>query len=195
METYCSEDTKLLAQALLRVQQEMLPAAKDSTNPFCKSKYASLNSVMKSCLSALINNGVWMTQLPIPAPADHIALQTKLTHVESGQWQASVIIAPLPKNDPQGMGSALTYCRRYALCSMLGMVTADDDGESARPKPQNQSNLPQIEGVRFEIVTDTDGRQRLLALGNTMPKKDLLRSIGFTWHAEKKVWWRYYNAA
>ena len=124
---YSSQDIKALAQALIAVQRDMSPATKDSTNSFCKNRYASLNAVMDSCRDALLKHNIWLTQLPVPAPAEygenHIALLTKLTHADSGQWQASLTVAPLPKNDPQGMGSAITYCRRYALTAMLGMMT------------------------------------------------------------------------
>lgn len=61
-----------------------------------------------------------------------LGLVTKLTHAESGQWQSSLAVVPLPKAGPQGMGSAMTYARRYALTAMLGMVTEDDDGEGAK---------------------------------------------------------------
>ncbi len=58
---------------------------------------------------------------------DCLGPMTKLTHTESGQWQASLAVVPLPKADPQGMGSAITYARRYAITAMLGMATEDDD--------------------------------------------------------------------
>ena len=89
---------------------------------------------MKFCRSLLSAQAIWLTQLPCPAPvelgAGHIGLETRLIHAESGQWISSVAIIPLPKNDPQGMGSAITYARRYALTAMLGIITEeDDDGE------------------------------------------------------------------
>ncbi len=144
MEVYCSQDTTKLAKAMIEVQKEIAPATKDATNPFCKNKYATLNSVMDACRPALNAHGIWLTQLPMPAPIElgtgHIGLFTKLTHVESGQWQASFTVAPLPKNDPQGMGSALTYCRRYALTAMLGMITEDDDGNAASYPTKMASN-------------------------------------------------------
>ena len=131
-----SQDISELSRAMLKIQQNLLPALKDATNPFTRSNYATLNSVMESCRSELLSHGIWLTQLPCPAPvelgAGHIGLETRLIHAESGQWISSLAVIPLPKNDPQGMGSAITYARRYSLCAMLGIVTEDDDGEGAK---------------------------------------------------------------
>ena len=135
-----SQDITELSRAMLQVQQSIRPAMKDATNPFTRSNYATLNSVMESCRDALLSQGILFTQLPCPAPvelgAGHIGLETRLIHAESGQWISSMAVIPLPKNDPQGMGSAITYARCYSLCAMLGIVTEDDDGESAKISPQ-----------------------------------------------------------
>ena len=135
-----SQDITELSRAMLQVQQGIRPAMKDATNPFTRSNYATLNSVMESCRDALLSQGILFTQLPCPAPvelgAGHIGLETRLIHAESGQWISSMAVIPLPKNDPQGMGSAITYARRYSLCAMLGIVTEDDDGESAKISQQ-----------------------------------------------------------
>ena len=134
---FCSPETTKLAKALIAVQQLLQPALKDSTNPFTKSRYASLNSVMDSCREALIQNGIWLTQFPVPAEAGCLGLVTKLTHAESGQWQSSLAVVPLPKADPQGVGISMTYMRRYALSAMLGIVTEEDtDGELAKNQPK-----------------------------------------------------------
>lgn len=225
MMEYQSKDITELAKELISVQAEIAPAKKDATNPFCKSRYATLNSVMEACRGALLNHGIWLTQIPVPAPEmygpGYLALLTKLTHSKTGQWQSSLIVAPLPKNDPQGMGSALTYCRRYALTAMLGMVTDDDDGEVARipsspavraPRtspnaPQapsspasvpvsdsqesRQQMLPQLSGVTFKIATSEDGSKCLIASGETRPHKEVLMRNGFRWNPQQKVWWRY----
>lgn len=155
MEDFSSQDTRELAKALINVQRDMSPATKDATNPFCKNRYATLNSIMEACRPALLKYGIWLTQLPLPAPSelaqDHIALLTKLTHADTGQWQSSLTIVPLPKSDPQGMGSALTYARRYALTSMLGIVTEDDDGEAARIDANNrQAQVKQKESCKMK---------------------------------------------
>jgi len=132
MESYQSAEISELAKALINVQRTIQPAIKDATNPFVQNRYATLNSVMDSCREALLENSIWMTQFPVPAEPGYLGLVTKLTHAESGQWQSSLAVVPLPKADPQGMGSAMTYARRYALSAMLGIITDDDDGEDAK---------------------------------------------------------------
>ena len=90
MESFCSDQIRELAQALIKVQEQLQPATKDANNPFTKSKYATLNSVMDSCRDALLSNGIWLCQYPVPAEPGYLGLVTKLTHAESGQWQASL---------------------------------------------------------------------------------------------------------
>ena len=144
MHNYNSQDTSELAKALINVQRQLQPATKDADNPFTKSKYATLNSVMDSCRDALLSNGIWLCQYPVPAEPGYLGLVTKLTHAKSGQWQSSLAVVPLPKADPQGVGISMTYMRRYALSAMLGIVTEEDtDGEFASDKPnrpQRQKN-------------------------------------------------------
>ncbi|WP_428558958.1 MAG: ERF family protein [Solidesulfovibrio sp. DCME] len=145
MEGYQSPEISELAKALINVQRTIQPAIKDATNPFVQNRYATLNSVMESCREALLSNSIWMTQFPVPAEPGYLGLVTKLTHAESGQWQSSLAVVPLPKADPQGMGSAMTYARRYSLSAMLGIVMDDDDGEHAKisPKTADPSKRPQ----------------------------------------------------
>ena len=206
MESYCSTDITQLAKAMLAVQKQLTPATKDATNPYTRSRYATLNAVMDACKSALLDNGIWLTQITVPSESGTIALLTKLTHAETGQYQASVTVLPLQKPDCQGAGSAITYARRYALTAMLGMVTEDDDdGEGAklpprptRPmpspqpqaQPQDQPDLPQLAGVVYKNTTMADGRSYVIATGDTRPGKDRLHAAGFRWDAAQKQWWR-----
>ena len=129
----CSEKINNLAKAMIQVQKKLRPALKDSYNGFTQSRYATLNSVMEACSKALSEAGIWITQYPMPVEnqVNALGLVTKLVHVESGEWQSSMLVMPLPKNDPQGYGSALTYARRYALSAMVGIMTFDDDANLA----------------------------------------------------------------
>ena len=67
MQDYNSQDTTELAKALIKVQRQLQPATKDANNPFTKSRYATLNSVMDSCRDALLSNNIWLCQYPGPA--------------------------------------------------------------------------------------------------------------------------------
>ena len=199
------------------MQSQLQPALKDAENPFTRSSYATLNSVMNTCRQALLANGILMTQFPVPAETGHLGLATKLIHAESGQGHSSLAVVPLPKADPQDYGSAQTYARRYALCAMLGIVTEDDDGEGAKmpqsarksrtpahernqarntpPAREENSGLPKIDGITYQSITSTDGRTCIIASGNTQPKKEMLMGLGFKWNAQRKMWWKYADAA
>ncbi len=140
-EMMCSDEVKELAKAMLEVQRAVRPACKDSFNEFTRSKYATLGSVMEACRDTLIDNGIWVTQFPVDVGVSHtLGLVTKMVHVDSGQWQSSLLVMPLPKNDPQGYGSALTYARRYGICALVGIVTEDDDGNLASTTSSNQAS-------------------------------------------------------
>ncbi|WDP91069.1 MAG: ERF family protein [Desulfobacter sp.] len=223
--TLCSDKITDLAKAMIQVQQALAPALKDSINDFTNSSYASLKSVMEVCRAALFNHGIWMTQYPVSVDKGHLGLVTKIIHAASGQWQSSLIEMPLPKNDPQGYGSAMTYARRYGLSALLGIITEDDDAESAMQRQENenhqinplnhgatpapgspqkphqygdtapQENLPQLDGVSYRKQKGQNGKFCILATGNTHSKKEFLKSAGFRWDGDKKVWWRYDNAA
>lgn len=130
-----SETIELLAQALLKAQTEFMTASKDAKNPFFKSKYATLNSVWEAVATALHNNGLVCIQ-----PIVNNMVATTIIHT-SGQFITSECpIVCAKQNDPQALGSAITYSRRYALASMLGVMTDDDDdAESAMVRKQPQS--------------------------------------------------------
>lgn len=124
-----SEQINELAKALSVVQKTMKAAKKDSTNPFFKSKYADLASVWDACRDELTNNGFSVCQT-MEHTEQGAGLRTTLLH-SSGQYMSGVLVLNPSKNDPQGIGSALTYARRYALAAIAGVVTEDDDGNAA----------------------------------------------------------------
>lgn len=129
-----SENIAELATALAKCQGEMEPAIKDSINPHFKSKFATLYSIWQACRLPLSKNGLSVVQT-MDFINDKLCLTTKLLH-SSGQWLSSVTPVISAKNDAQGIGSALSYFKRYSLSAMLGICTADedDDGNDAMPK-------------------------------------------------------------
>lgn len=133
-----SDTIKELAIALAKAQGQIKPALKDSENPHFRSKYADLSSVWDACRKPLTDNGLSVVQMPVDAPTPgSVALTTLLLHI-SGEYISSTVSAPLTKQDAQGIGSALTYLRRYALSAIIGVVAdIDDDGNAASQRPMN----------------------------------------------------------
>ena len=123
-----SESIKNIAGALVKFQASVSKVAKESNNPFFKSKYASLANILDTIQKPLSECGLAISQFP-----DGNALTTILLHADSGEWMESSYVMPVAKqNDPQAMGSAMTYARRYALGSILNLnIDDDDDGEKA----------------------------------------------------------------
>jgi len=139
-----SESITELMGALNRAQLAMVPAKKDSENPFFHSKYADLSTVWDA-LHMFRTEGIVLTQSPQESPDGYIVLDTQLTHAASGQWMRSRLKMRVSKDDPQGYGSAITYARRYALGAMTGLVTeVDDDANGAMPvKPPQGKTFEQ----------------------------------------------------
>jgi hypothetical protein len=132
-----SEQLDKLAPAMAAAQAKLKPALKEKANPAFKgSKYADLGSVWEACEQALESNGLSVVQ-GYSTEGPKGSLWTMLLHT-SGQYVMGTCPLVLPKDDPQGMGSATTYYRRYGLAAMLGIVQEDDDGNAASrdlPKP------------------------------------------------------------
>lgn len=128
-----SESIKELATALSKVQGQLTFAVKDSANPFFKSKYADLESVWESCREALTKNGLAVIQMPGNYFEGRMWLVTRLVH-SSGEWIEQEMSIPVAKQDAHGCLAAVTYMRRGALAAFLGIVQADDDGNTAAGK-------------------------------------------------------------
>lgn len=171
---FCSTEITELSKALIEVQKNLQPAVKDAVNPFVKNRYATLNSVMDTCRSALLDQGVLLTQYPVPVEGENLGLVTKLVHAESGQFQASLAVIPLSKPDPQAMGSAFTYGRRYALSAMLGIVAEeDDDGNAAC----GQAKTPTRQRSARTSVRQETGSQKS-ANPDRRPLSSMLSELG-----------------
>lgn len=140
-----SDQIGKLAEALAKAQGEMSNAAKDKDNPFFKSKYADLTSIWEACREPLSKNGLAVSQV-IDLNETGLILRSVLMHA-SGEWFESVMPIRPVKQDPQGVGSAITYCRRFALASLVGVAPGDDDdgneaSGNAKPKPHAPHVVP-----------------------------------------------------
>jgi len=132
---------KELATALAKAQGEMKNAAKDSANPFFKSKYADLASVVEAIRAPFAKYGLSYLQRVEESAKDEVKVETILFHESGESFSLGVLALPVTKADAQGYGSALTYARRYSL-SLLGVAPEDDDGNAAVSSTAMSGNHP-----------------------------------------------------
>lgn len=124
---------KNIAKNLAKFHSLMKNVEKDASNPFFKSKYAPLESILPAIKKPLAEAGLVFTQIP----SGLCKLKTMIIDVESGEFLEGEYEMTPAKTDPQGQGGAITYMRRYALVSMLGLnCDEDDDGNTASQAPK-----------------------------------------------------------
>lgn len=125
--------------ARLKAQAGFMAGAKrNRTNPFAKNTYATLESVLEAVAEPLCENGLVLTQWCGPIEVrgtkgdqKSMTVYTRFEHAESSEFMQVWISVTLTKDDAQGIGSAMTYGRRYSLKAALGIPEVDDDGAAA----------------------------------------------------------------
>lgn len=139
-------DRAPFAKAFIAAQKATEAVKKAATNPAFKSKYADLSEVVEATLPALNANGIGVIQAP-GYDGELASITTVFLH-ESGASVTGVLHLRPSKSDPQGLGSAITYGRRYSLLAMTGAAPEDDDGNAAsaprRPEPAQEARKPTL---------------------------------------------------
>jgi len=137
-----SETIGALAKAIALSQLEVENAIKDTKNEFFKSSYADLAAVLNVIRPVFSKHNIAIVQLPSFA-APIASVETMLIH-ESGEFISNICSSPVGKQDAQGIGSAITYLRRYSLAAMCGVAQEDDDanGSVSQGKPKQPVNKP-----------------------------------------------------
>lgn len=149
-----SEDIKELAKALNKFQASVGAVKKGAKNPFFKSNYATLDAIQKAMAPVLEETGLSYSQSHTAADGAY-SMTTRILHT-SGQWIETNVPAPITKNDPQGVGSANTYAKRYGLTQAFGIPVTDedDDGNYASGRVQPQNKQPPIQKHTWGLVTE-----------------------------------------
>jgi hypothetical protein len=123
-----------LHTAVLKLQSEIGTLQKNAINPHFKSRYISLENLVEAVQPLLTKHGLIWHCYPSHYDGSPILVYT-LTHAESGEGMGAEMPLLLDKQNAQGLGSAITYARRYALCAVLNIVAdVDDDGNKASAK-------------------------------------------------------------
>lgn len=195
-----SDTIGALGAALAKAQSAITHAAKDAKNPHFQSRYADLAAVWEACRTQLSANGIAVIQSP-EADGNRVTVTTLLAHA-SGEWVQGALTLTARQADPQSVGSAITYGRRYGLASMVGVAPDDeDDGEAAqgrskdaprerrdeRPREAPRQSAPASKPGPDDTIT-REQRERLVALADEVgwSKDDIKVLLGKFGYASSK---------
>lgn len=178
-----SDTTREIFSALVKAQSQITHAPKNAENPFYKSRYADLATVIDTARAPLHENGLAIMQTPSVIDGE-LCLTTRVIHT-SGEWAEDTVICAMVKKDPQSAGSAITYYRRYSLAAILGIAQEDDDANSAstpakeQPKPKGNiekalaaiktaADIKAVEGLKSRITLSSWTEQEEIMLDDAI---------------------------
>ena len=134
-----------LIESLVKAQSEMTHAQLDQINPQWKSRFASLKSTIDAVKPALNNNGIFFMQISHPVDGG-VGIETVFCKGDE-KLSTGVVVVPVDKLNAQGLGSSMTYAKRYSLAVACGIsASEDDDGNAAAanpPPPNSTGRKPQ----------------------------------------------------
>lgn len=163
---------KTIALALIQAKSKFAPISKGKFNPHFKSKYAALDDILAAIEPGLSASGLVVIQ-PTEIRDGSVVLKTILIHGESGEQLFTELVIP-PQTDPQKFGAALTYYRRFSLCTLLA-IAADEDGDgnntlNPQPKSSNSKRSNEIAALKAtHNLSDADVKE--IIRGNFGDKK------------------------
>lgn len=160
-----STSTTEITKALICFHVKMESITKDAKNPFFKSTYATLQNIQDAIREPLIESELTVCQFP---DGEH-GLTTLIMHT-SGEWLESTYKMSPVKNDPQGIGSCITYQKRYALAGALNLSISDPDddgnyatfgGSTPTEKPFLNKGTKEYEGAISKIKAGTTSVEKI----------------------------------
>lgn len=162
---------KTIAAALASAQVEMTRAQKSAENPHLKRKYADLAAVCDASMPALNRHGIAVVQR-MQADGDAWTMLTVFVHADSGETLETPVPLIFGKKDMQGLGSAMTYARRYGLMALAGIAPEDDDGHGAVVR--DKDNAPRIRDNALAARQEAD---RIVTAINQVASLDALGAL------------------
>lgn len=184
-----------IATALAAAQLEMGKALKSANNPHFKSKYADLSSVMDACLPALNRHGIAVIQ-PLQENEFGRSVVTRFIHA-SGEALDCPVPLIVGKQDMQGLGSAITYARRYGLMSLAGIAPEDDDGNAAAASVSNGNSASAglrdawRDGVLDSLPADATAAQKAEAFADAICREFATKGTPRSFKALETAWERH----
>ncbi|MBW2998673.1 ERF family protein [Candidatus Woesearchaeota archaeon] len=159
-----SEEIGELCKAILALQKDETSMKADGSNPHFNSKYSTLSNVFDT-IKKFVSKHDLVTLQQIIIENDKSFLCTKLVHAPSGQWISSMMRLTPERNSLQGLGSAISYARRYSLVTILGLSTSDDDGNEATKEEEQAQRAKKIQQEKQQKLTQQKIETVLLEKG------------------------------
>jgi hypothetical protein len=175
---------KTIASAFVKAKKAFGPALKDKTNPAFRSKYADLGACIDAVEEALHANGIVLVQ-ETSLDETGVTVETVLLHESGESMRFGKLHVPASKSDPQGYGSALTYCRRYSLCASMGIAPEDDDGNAAAEASKRAADAKKREA---DATSPAAVAKRLTAQATDNIEAVATVMAGWERDEVKKVW-------
>lgn len=176
-----SEEIAEIAKALSLAQQQMKPAIKDSTNPHFKSKYSDISSVWEAIREPLTNYSLSVLQDVTTKIEEKLVLVTTRIFHASGQWiEFGPLGVPLSKTDAHGVGSAISYAKRYALCAAVGVVSGDEDDDANHAVGKPSAKVPERTVLHEEYISNNPEKYEYIKIIAKESKKsdiDILNQV------------------
>jgi len=171
-----SESVVKLFAAVVAAGGELRNPPKDSVNPHFKSRYADLATVLDTVRPVLARHKLAVMQMPTETEFGP-GLATVVVH-ESGEWMRSTVRLYPGKLDPQGIGSAMTYARRYGIQAALGIAADDDDDghTGSRPAAQQAAKPAPTQAAKPATAVTTAGK-----VWSDHEANDLMGRVGWDW--------------
>ncbi len=173
-----SESINEISQAIAQAQGDIRPSQKASMNPFFKNKYSNITSVWETIREPMSRREICVLQ-DVCNSDDGVSVTTRLIHC-SGQWiEFGPLTIPVVKKDPQGLGSAISYAKRYALCAALGVVSDDDDDDAERVQHVHrkiEENHAKLKKITFE---QADQLEKIISKCSDKLKKRVDATLNF----------------
>ncbi len=155
-----SESIVELTKSLVAFQAEVMDPTKNAQNDFNKAKYATLDALLGAVRPVLSKHNLAFVQSTVHE-GDYIYITTLLMHISGECLESSPLRVRVVKDDPQGVGSAITYARRYSLSAFLGIASSDDDDgqindeqDITRHMLKELNDLVKMKGIPPSKVSD-----------------------------------------
>lgn len=177
-----SQSIGKLSAALIEAQKEFDTILKDKDNPFFRSKYADLASVIEATQPSLQKHGLVVMQFPV-SDAHGVGVATILSHI-SGEFISEFCTLPLAKQDAQTGVAATTYARRAGRLGVLGIAAEDDDGNTASARNEEHLSARFKKSSKAEPSPDPSGEpvsseksENLAAGSSEVPGEDEVKGL------------------